>query len=109
MLEPSTFYLFSFGHTVLHDFADWRAVYVHVQGRRNRGPGGQEYPQLQISTDQLTLFQPAGADYAHHNITRPLSPGFSDLPTALQWSTCDLWWQMSDTHLYLRIGRSKGQ
>ena len=39
MLEPSTFYLFSFGHTVLHDFAGWRAVYVHVQGRRNRGPG----------------------------------------------------------------------
>ena len=37
MLESFTFYLLSFGHTVLHDFAGWRAVYVHVQSRKNRG------------------------------------------------------------------------
>ena len=35
----------------------------------------------QILADQLTLFQPAGTDYAHLITTG--SPGFSDLPTAL--------------------------
>ena len=32
-------------------------------------------------TDQLTLSQPGGADYAHHITTS--TPRFSDLPTAL--------------------------
>ena len=32
-------------------------------------------------TDQLTLSQPGGADYAHHSTTSP--PGFSDLATGL--------------------------
>ena len=36
----------------------------------------------QIFADQLTLSQPGGADYAHHINTG--TPGFSDLPTALQ-------------------------
>ena len=35
----------------------------------------------QILADQLTLFQPAGTDYAHLITTG--TPGFSDLPTAL--------------------------
>ena len=35
----------------------------------------------QILTDQLTLFQPGGTDYAHLITTG--TPGFSDLPTAL--------------------------
>ena len=35
-----------------------------------------------ILTDQLTLSQPGGADYAHH-ITLG-NPRFSDLPTALK-------------------------
>ena len=36
----------------------------------------------QILADQLTLFQPGGTDYAHLITTG--TPGFSDLPTALQ-------------------------
>ena len=36
----------------------------------------------QILADQLTLFQPRGTDYAHLITTG--TPGFSDLPTALQ-------------------------
>ena len=37
----------------------------------------------QILADQLTLFQPGGTDYAHLITTG--TPGFSDLPTALEW------------------------
>ena len=36
----------------------------------------------QILADQLTLFQTGGTDYAHLITTG--TPGFSDLPTALQ-------------------------
>ena len=36
----------------------------------------------QILADQLTLFQPGGTDYAHLITTG--TPGFSDLPTALE-------------------------
>ena len=36
----------------------------------------------QILADQLTLFQPGGTDYAYLITTG--TPGFSDLPTALQ-------------------------
>ena len=36
----------------------------------------------QILADQLTLFQPGGTDYAHLIATG--TPGFSDLPKALQ-------------------------
>ena len=43
------------------------------------GLGGLQPPQF--LTDQLTLSQPGGADYAHHSTTSP--PGFSDLATAL--------------------------
>ena len=40
---------------------------------------------LGVLADQLTLFQPGGrADYAHLITTG--TPGFSDLPTALQGS-----------------------
>ena len=42
-------------------------------------PGVPWHPQ--ILAGQLTLYQPWGADYAHHIITAP--PVFSDLPTAL--------------------------
>ena len=35
----------------------------------------------QILADQLTLYQPGGADYAHHITTG--TSGFSDLPMAL--------------------------
>jgi hypothetical protein len=37
-----------------------------------------------ISSDQLTLFKPGRADYANHITTCHPSPGFSDLPTALE-------------------------
>ena len=47
-----------------------------------RGAGGVEAHQ--ILTDQLSLSQPGGTDYAHHVTTGP--PGFSDLPTALLWN-----------------------
>ena len=40
------------------------------------GLGGLQPPQF--LTDQLTLSQPGGADYAHHSTTSP--PGFSDGP-----------------------------
>jgi hypothetical protein len=43
-------------------------------------PGVPWHPQ--ISSDQLTLSQPRGADYAHQKNTGTL--GFSDLPTALR-------------------------
>ena len=36
----------------------------------------------QILADQLTLFQPRGTDYPHLLTTS--TPGFSDLPTALE-------------------------
>ena len=39
----------------------------------------------QILADQLTLFQPGGTDYAHLITTG--TPGFSDLPTALNSTT----------------------
>jgi hypothetical protein len=42
-------------------------------------PGVPWHPQ--ILADQLTLSQPGGADYAYHIIIG--TPGFSDLPTAL--------------------------
>ena len=40
--------------------------------------------QTQILADQLTLFQPGGTDYDHLNTTG--TPGFSDLPTALNFN-----------------------
>ena len=39
---------------------------------------------LQILTDQLTPFQPRGADYAHHITSCPF--GFLDLPTTLDFN-----------------------
>ena len=37
----------------------------------------------QFLADQLTLLQPGWVDYAHHITTG--TPGFSDLPTALNY------------------------
>jgi hypothetical protein len=39
--------------------------------------------------DQLTLFQPGGTDYAHLITTG--TPGFSDLPTALNYTYLLYW------------------
>ena len=47
-------------------------------------------------TDQLTLSQPGGADYAHHSTTSP--PGFSDLATALH-CICIILCRKSETSL----------
>ena len=44
-----------------------------------------EWVAPQILTDQLTLSQPVGADYAHHNTTG--THGFSDLSMALLYTT----------------------
>ena len=53
------------------------------QGCRNReDKGGRSPPDFDRTVNSNST---SGADYAHHNTTRPLSPGFSDLPTALQW------------------------
>ena len=41
-----------------------------------------------ILTDQLTLFQPGGTDYAHLITTG--TPGFLDLPTALNVHECEI-------------------
>ena len=50
-----------------------------IQGwRPQAGVPGVWHPQ--ILADQLTLFQPGGADYGHVSTG---TPGFSDLPTAL--------------------------
>ena len=49
----------------------------YLPGLSSLGPGVPWH----ILTDQLTLSQPIGADYAHQMILPP--PGFSDLPTAL--------------------------
>ena len=54
----------------------------YLQGRRQGGGAwGASSPPPQFLTDQLTLSQPGGADYAHHSTTRP--PKFSDLATGL--------------------------
>ena len=45
------------------------------------GEGGRGAHAPQILSDQLTLSQPGGADYARYITTGTL--GFSDLPTAL--------------------------
>ena len=64
---------------------NWRgknwSVIIYYAGLSEPGPGlgGHETPQ--ILTDQLTLSQQGGTDYAHHITTGPL--GFLDLPTAL--------------------------
>ena len=50
-----------------------------LQGCLQGGLGGLQPPQY--LTDQLTLSQPGGADYAHHSTTSP--PGFSDLAAGL--------------------------
>ena len=42
---------------------------------------------LPFLSEQLTLSQPGGADYAHHINTG--TPGFSDLPTALTFIYLD--------------------
>ena len=42
---------------------------VSLQGRRNRGVGGQHAPPP--LTDQVTLSEPEGADYAHYINTDP--------------------------------------
>ena len=62
---------------------------TYLQGWRNRGGGGggggeegeYVFPPPQILTDQLTLFQPGEADYAHQITTRPSR--FSNLPPSL--------------------------
>ena len=45
------------------------------------GAGDAMAPPDYGRSDQLTLSQPGGEDYAHHINTG--TPGFSDLPTAL--------------------------
>ena len=46
---------------------------------------------LQILADQLTLYQPGGADYAYHNPTLVLAP--PDFHTFLQpWFSLDVLW-----------------
>ena len=54
------------------------------QGCRQRGAWGLQPPQF--LTDQLTLSQPGGADYAHHSTISP--PVFSDLATGLSGHIC---------------------
>ena len=57
----------------------WPAHYI----TRVLSPGVPGVPwNPQILADQLTLSKPGGADYVHHINTG--TPGFSDLPTALQ-------------------------
>ena len=52
----------------------------YIPGLSSLGVPGVPW-HTQILTDQLTLFQPGGTDYAHLIATD--TPGFSDLPTAL--------------------------
>ena len=47
-------------------------------------PVGARAGGAQILADQLNVSQPGGEDYAHHITTG--TPGFSDLPTALDAS-----------------------
>ena len=56
------------------------------QGRRNQGDKGEIcIPPPHILEDQFTLFQPGGggADSSHHITSRPPTPRFSYLPSAL--------------------------
>ena len=52
-----------------------------MQGLRRRGDVPGYGCAMAHPADQLTLFQPGGTDYAHLITTG--TPGFSDLPTAL--------------------------
>ena len=54
-------------------------LHIHVRAVARGGLGGLQPPQF--LTDQLTLSQPGGTDYAHHSNTSP--PRFSDLATGL--------------------------
>ena len=56
-------------------------MYISDAGLSSLGVPGVPW-HTQILADQLTLFQPGGTDYAHLITTG--TPGFSDLPTALQ-------------------------
>ena len=53
----------------------------HRAGLSSLGLPGVPW-HIQILSDQLTLFQPGGTDYAHLITTG--TPEFSDLPTALK-------------------------
>ena len=59
----------------------FKLVYGLFAGVSSLGVPGVPW-HTQILADQLTLFQPGGTDYAHLITTG--TPGFSDLPTALQ-------------------------
>ena len=52
-----------------------------MQACRSLGRAWGAMKPPQILTDQLTLSQQGGTDYAHHITTGPL--GFLELPTAL--------------------------
>jgi hypothetical protein len=53
------------------------------QSEHEKSQCGTWHPQ--ILADQLSLSQPEGKDYAHQITTG--TPGFSDLPTALNFGT----------------------
>ena len=60
----------------------WKSKGVSKGEFKNSGPSSLGVPgHTQILADQLTLFQPGGTDYA--NLITTGTPGFSDLPTAL--------------------------
>ena len=53
---------------------------VSCRAENTEGTGGATAPSLQFLSDQLSLLQSGGADYAHHMTSCPPPPG---LPTAL--------------------------
>jgi hypothetical protein len=57
------------------------SIYIYQQGCRPWGVLARWHPQ--IFADQLTLSQPREADFSPLKNTG--TPGFSDLPTALQY------------------------
>ena len=58
----------------------------------------------QILADQLTLSQPGVTDYAH--LITSGTPGFSDLPTALDWSKEEDDKKTTSAHKSLYISRA---
>jgi hypothetical protein len=66
---------------IVKAFSGAKAHHLFVSRPVGAGAAGGVPWHPQILSDQLTLSQPGGADYAHHFTTG--TPGFSDLPTAL--------------------------
>ena len=71
----------SFTYQIRNSTTQLMLILIYWTGLSSLGVPGVPW-HTQILADQLTLFQPGGTDYTRLITTG--TPGFSDLPTALQ-------------------------